>query len=180
MKSYLFLIVEVVFEGIWVKKLAIARAKVLHQVPSKSTVSFHVAELSTLEEGKEILKNQFYFDYDIETETPGCKENILAREELLTALHPGDHTEKSINYINKYSTDMFKRIEKTRASENHPRYTLQATGAIMQQENLLTDTHHLKMKMLRYAVDGLAAQKCFVEAKDYAVRVLEAYGLGFR
>lgn len=139
----------------------------------------YVGELTPLDEAVEQLKNTFYFDYDIDTEPEGIKEIVLERDTKLNALHLGEEgqepSKKAQTYIQKYSKDMFKRIEKTRASENHPRYTLQATGALMQQENVLADTHHLKMRMMRYAVDGLAAQKSFEEAKKYAVDVLMAY-----
>lgn len=138
----------------------------------------YIGEMIPLDEGIKQLKETFYFDYDINTEPEGLKEQILERDSKLNAyLDTDEHkvTDQQKTYIRKYSTDMFKRIEKTRAGGNHPRYTLQATGALMQQENVLADTHHLKLRMLRYAIDGLAAQKCFVEAKDYAVTVLAAY-----
>merc|ERR1712179_523421 len=83
-------------------------------------------ELSTLEESHSILKDTFYFDYNIDLEKEDLREGIQKKDDLLNAFHPGEYTEKSRTYITKYSTDMFKRIDKTRAAENHPRATLQA------------------------------------------------------
>lgn len=72
---------------------------------------------------------------------------------------------------------MLKRIAKTQKDGNHQRYTLQASGALMQQENLLSDTSILKLRMLRYACDGMLAQHQYKEALPYALRILEGYKL---
>merc|ERR1711920_555476 len=137
----------------------------------------YIGEMVPLDEGIKQLKETFYFDYDIDTEPSEeiikiIKDRDIKLNAFNEAAEPKAH---QIDYITKYSLDMFKRIDKNRMSENHPRYTLQATGALMQQENILADTHHLKLKMMRHAVDGLAAQKHFDEAKGYAERVLNGY-----
>merc|ERR1711970_622482 len=70
---------------------------------------------------------------------------------------------------------MLKRVAKTRKDGNHQRYTLQSCGALMQQENVLEDTNIYKIKMLRFACDGMCAQHQYSEAVQYAERVLAAY-----
>lgn len=70
---------------------------------------------------------------------------------------------------------MIKRISKTQKENNHQRYTLQACGALMQQENLLSDTSILKLRMMRFAADGMLAQHQYKDALEYANRILAAY-----
>merc|ERR1712146_746246 len=45
----------------------------------------------------------------------------------------------------------------------------------MQQENTLSDTSILKLRMLRYAADGMLAQHQYKDALPYAQRILDAY-----
>ena len=117
----------------------------------------------------------------LDSETECCKkwiedqnDKLVGRQSYATEEDPA---EKSKKYITKYSTDMLKRIAKTQTEGNHPRYTLQASGALMQQENLLSDTSILKIRMLRYAADGMLAQHQYKEALPYALRILDSYKL---
>lgn len=139
----------------------------------------YLDELTPLEDAVPLLKSQYYFDYNIEDEWDVAMiPKIKERDALLTGYHnnlEAPPTEKQITYMTKYSRDMAKRIEKVMRDGQHQRYTLQATGALMQQETMLPDTHYMKLKILRYAVDGLCAQHQYEEALEYAERVLESY-----
>lgn len=136
-------------------------------------------ELTPLAEIQEYCKNSYYFDYKLENESECCQKWIEDQNDKLVGRqsYAGDEdpAEKSKKYIQKYSTDMLKRIAKTQKDNNHQRYTLQACGALMQQENLLSDTSILKLRMLRYAADGMLAQHQYKEALPYALRILEGY-----
>jgi len=135
-------------------------------------------ELTSVSEITDYCKNSYYFDYKLENESEECQKWISDQNDKLIGAQSYcvEPTEKQIKYITKYSTDMLKRIGKGSHKENnHQRYTLQACGALMQQENLLSDTSILKIRMLRYAADGMLAQHQYTDALPYAQRILSAY-----
>ena len=105
-------------------------------------------EMSLVDEAKQQYKNGYYFDYEVESETPESQEFISTKESALTALKPDLEeapSQKQIEYIQRYSADMLRRATKEVTKGNHPRYTMICCGAVMQQENLLADWARFKM-----------------------------------
>merc|ERR1712066_41820 len=138
----------------------------------------YLDELTPMDDAIDMLKTQYYFDYNVEDEWDVASiPKIKAKNDLLVGYHKGEAEpkQKQIDYITKYSAQMTKKMEKTMRDGNHQRYTLQATGALMQQEHALPDTNLMKIKVLRIAVDGMCAQHSYKEALEYAERVQEAY-----
>ena len=118
-----------------------------------------------------MLKDQYYFDC-------ACKQcECGVKDDLRTAylLPPEDVSEKQSNYMERHSDIMIKKIASSKKCQAWERVATQAGGTLMQQENLLDDTHLKKLNILQTCSEVSAILNHYDDAAQYAERVLGAY-----
>jgi len=131
----------------------------------------YIDQAAPSKDRREMLKDQYYFDC-------GCKQcECGVKDDLRTAylLPPEDVSEKQSNYMERHSDIMIKKIASSKKCQAWERVATQAGGTLMQQENLLDDTHLKKLNILQTCSEVSAILNHYDDAAQYAERVLAAY-----
>uniref|UniRef100_A0A6F9DU65 [histone H3]-lysine(4) N-trimethyltransferase n=1 Tax=Phallusia mammillata TaxID=59560 RepID=A0A6F9DU65_9ASCI len=130
----------------------------------------YVDSMETREDRREKLSSQYYFD---------CECNLCFNggesEDLKHATAAENMKEESVKYINQFSKDMLKRINKTKERQNWERMSNQVLGTLAQQDCVIADTNVLKLSILNLAVEVQSFLRRQDSALQYAERVAAAY-----
>uniref|UniRef100_A0A672GNJ3 [histone H3]-lysine(4) N-trimethyltransferase n=1 Tax=Salarias fasciatus TaxID=181472 RepID=A0A672GNJ3_SALFA len=132
------------------------------------TVSY-VDYLNVSADRQRKLKEHFHFDCTCEH----CRQR--ANDDLMTAGADSKPSAEKLKEVAALSREYLENIETARVNGDYHEVLRLCLECLQQQEDVLADTHLLKLRVLSVTSEVLSFLKSFSEAAAYAHRMVEGY-----
>ncbi|XP_034402913.1 histone-lysine N-methyltransferase SMYD1a [Cyclopterus lumpus] len=118
------------------------------------------------------LKEQFHFQCSCEQ----CSQRV--KDDLMMAAAESEGNKPSADQLKEgtaFSKEYLEKIERSRMEKDYCQVVRLCRECLEKQDNILADTHLLKLRVLSVASEVLSYLQSFSEAADYARRMVEGY-----
>ncbi|XP_034997391.1 histone-lysine N-methyltransferase SMYD1a [Hippoglossus stenolepis] len=143
--------------------------RALEKIPEGVELSVSYVDFLNLSADRQKkLKEHFHFECTCDH----CSHHT--KDDLMMATVEGSKADK-VKEVTAFSKDYLEKIETSRVEGDYHHVVKLCSECLEKQENVLADTHLLKLRVLSVASEVLSYLQSFSEAADYAHRMVQGY-----
>lgn len=135
------------------------------------TVSY-VDFLQLSADRQRLLKQQYHFDCTCQHCTEHIKDDLMMAAKETEEKKPSP---EKVKEVTDFSKECLVKIENARIDGDYNEVVKLCHECLEKQENVLADTHLLRLRLLSTASEVLSYQQTFSEAAEYARQMVEGY-----
>ncbi|XP_037548149.1 histone-lysine N-methyltransferase Smyd1 [Nematolebias whitei] len=144
--------------------------RALRKISKGEELTFNYVDLLNLSaERQKQLKERFHFDCSCQR----CSQQL--GDDLMSASSESKHSADKVKEVSAFSQESLKKIERAGQDGDYSEVLRLSLEVLAKQEDVLADTHLLRLRALGVATEVHSHLRKFSEAAEFAWRMVEGY-----